>query len=113
MDSCGPEHSPEKREADCSAAVSAANNARLQCAVRCRIEPYLIKAAPRCGAVSGAPPAGLSLGRPARRARAGPAHASALLSRLIRRQAAIAVAVPLALCRAARSRAPRAGDPPT
>ena len=53
-DSRGPGHSPEKREADCSAAVSAANNARLSSAVRCRIRPYWIKAAPLRGAAGSA-----------------------------------------------------------
>jgi hypothetical protein len=38
----------------------------------CRIEPYLDQAAPLRGAGSGAPRAGLCLGRPARRARAVP-----------------------------------------
>jgi hypothetical protein len=43
-------------------------------ALRCRIEPYLIKAAPLRGAGSGAPRAGLWPWRgPARRARAVPA----------------------------------------
>jgi len=40
----------------------------------CRIRPYWIKAAPLRGTASGAPRAGLSLGRPARRA-PGPTRA--------------------------------------
>ena len=47
----------------------------------CRIEPYWIKEAPLRGTASGAPRAGLSLGRPARRARAVPCWMAPLIYR--------------------------------
>jgi hypothetical protein len=73
VDLCGPGNSPERRKADCSAAVAAASDARLRCwAAGPLLSPRLLS--PRCvaefsrtrsrrrrwrGAASGAPRAGL------------------------------------------------------
>jgi len=89
VDSCGPGHSPEKREADCSAAVSAANNARLSrlsrlvFSLRCRIKPYWIKAA-RCARRWSGVSAGLSLGGPPGARRASNPQAAQIKSALVR-----------------------------
>ncbi len=82
VDSCGPGRSPEKRKADRSTAVSVRTrpgcprlSARPHRRVRIALPNLAVfdQAAPLRGAGSGAPRAGLCLGRPARRARAVPA----------------------------------------
>lgn len=73
----------------------------------CRIEPYIDQAAPLRGAAPGAPRARLCLGRPAGRARAGPASSSTALQ--VRRPGVFAA---VADCHPPRSLVPAlAGHP--